>query len=334
MRDRARDADSTAPGEIVGLGPGERELRDAVLAGLSTAQKQIPCKFLYDDRGAELFEAICDVDEYYPTRTEIGLLARHCDEIAAALEPGLAIVDLGSGSARKLDELLAGLCRPAAYAPIDICRESLRAAAHRAASRHPGLHVVPVCADYTEPLELPDVFPEAPRLLFFPGSTIGNFRPGEARRFLSRLGELAGPRGALLIGVDTTKDPQILEAAYDDRKGVTAAFNLNVLARLNRELGADFDLGAFSHRAVYNAARACVEMHLVSKRAQRARVAGASFSFREGETIHTENSFKYAPRHFARLARAAGWAPARCFIDDQGLFSVHLLRFAERAAPS
>jgi L-histidine Nalpha-methyltransferase len=312
------------PREVVDLAPRADELRRAVVAGLSQPKKQLSCALLYDARGSALFEEICDLEEYYPTRTEIAILERCRDEIAAQLGAGVTVVDLGSGSSRKIDILLTSLRSPAAYVPVDISRDYLREASARIARRHPGLCVAPVCADYTEHLDLPAGVPHERVVVFFPGSTIGNLAPPEAERFLRRMGQLAGPGGSLLIGVDTDKDPRLLEAAYDDARGVTAAFNLNLLARLNRELGADFDLEAFTHRAIYDRRRRRVEMHLVSACDQIVTVGGAAVRFAAGETIHTESSHKYPPEAFAKLAERAGWRRRRCWIDDQALFSVHL----------
>ena len=311
--------------DLVDLGPRSDALLDEVLAGLSRPRKQLPCKLLYDERGSELFDAICELEEYYPTRTELSLLRRHREEIADAIGPGATIVDLGSGSSRKIDALLDALAAPAAYVPVDISREYLADAAARIARAYPGLRVAPVCADYTDHLALPAGIKRERIAVFFPGSTVGNFAPRDAEAFLRRLGELAGPGACLVIGVDTEKDPRVLEAAYDDARGVTAAFNLNVLVRLNRELGADFDPSGFRHRAMYDAGRACVEMHLVSARAQRVRVAGVCFDFAAGEIIHTEDSHKYSPEAFRALAERARWRPRRCWLDDDALFSVHLL---------
>jgi L-histidine Nalpha-methyltransferase len=315
--------------DILDLAPRPDELCRVVLDGLAKPQKELPCELLYDTRGSALFEEICGLAEYYPTRTELAILERHRDEIAERLGGGVTVVDLGSGSSQKIDLLLTRLRAPAAYVPVDISRDYLREASAGIARRYPGLCVAPICADYTDRLELPSAVRTERVVVFFPGSTIGNLAPPAAEHFLRRMGRLAGPGGMLLIGVDTEKDPRVLEAAYDDARGVTAAFNLNLLARLNRELGADFDLEAFAHRAVYDRRRRRVEMHLRSAGAQTVRVAGHDVAFAAGETIHTESSHKYAPEAFAKLAERAGWRSRRMWLDDRGLFSVHLYAWPE-----
>lgn len=302
-------------------------LADA-LAGLSAPRKTLPCKWLYDAEGARLFEAITRLPEYYPTRTEIAILRGGCAAEAAGLAgPGAAVVEFGSGSAEKVAILLAALSAPAAYVPVDIAPEWLGEAAARVAAEWPGLAVLPVVADFTRPFALPTGVPaRAPRLGFFPGSTIGNFDPAGAEAFLAMARRVLGDGAWLLIGADLVKDPAVLEAAYDDAAGVTAQFNLNLLARLNRECGADFDLSAFRHRAVWNDRAERVEMHLVSLRPQAVTLAGRRIAFAAGETIHTENSHKYRPEGFARLCARSGWDTERCWTDPARLFSVWLLR--------
>ena len=297
-----------------------------VLAGLGGARKTLPCKYLYDERGSSLFERICELDEYYPTRTELAILAAHAGDMADRLGARCLLVEYGSGSGRKTRLLLDRLREPAGYVPIDISSEALAASAQAIAAAYPELEVLPVCADYTEPLELPGPGrPAARRGVFFPGSTIGNFTPLEARRFLGRMARVAGPGGGMLIGVDLRKDRAVLEPAYDDALGVTAAFNKNLLERINRELGADFELERFRHLARWNPAAGRVEMHLVSEVEQRVRVAGAEFRFAAGESIHTENSYKYALDQFAALAGQAGLAVRRVWTDRDALFSVQYL---------
>ena len=305
--------------------PALASLREAVLEGLAARPKTIPPKFFYDERGSRLFDAITELPEYYPTRTEIGLLERHAGEIAALTGPRCLLVELGSGSSRKVRILLEGL-EPRAYVPLDISREHLRHSATTLAAEHPGLQVHAVCTDYSTLRQLPFNAAGCPKLLFFPGSSIGNMDPDEARAFLRRMGGLAGPDGSLLIGVDLKKDPALLHAAYNDGQGVTAAFNRNLLVRINRELDAGFDLDAFRHRAFYNDEAGRVEMHLVSSTAQQVAVDGAQFAFAEGETIHTENSYKYAVDEFRSLAREAGLSPVHHWVDNRNLFSLHFLR--------
>ena len=308
------------------IAPGAPRFCIEVLAGLSRARKTLPCKYLYDERGSALFERICELDEYYPTRTELAILAAYADEMAERLGARCLLVEYGSGSGRKTRLLLDHLCEPAGYVPIDISSEALGASARALAADYPELEVLPVCADYTEPLELPrPARPAARRGVFFPGSTIGNFTPLEAQRFLGRMARVAGVGGGMLIGVDLRKDRSVLEPAYDDALGVTAAFNRNLLARINRELGADFELDRFRHLARWNAAAGRVEMHLVSEVEQRVRVADAEFRFAAGETIHTENSYKYALDEFAALAVQAGLAVRRVWTDRDALFSVQYL---------
>ncbi|HET9405396.1 MAG TPA: L-histidine N(alpha)-methyltransferase [Burkholderiales bacterium] len=298
-----------------------------VIAGLSRARKALPPKYFYDERGSKLFEAICRTPEYYVTRTEVALMRERAAAIARRIGPNCAVIEYGSGSARKTRILLDAL-EPAAYVPIDIAREQLRATAAGIARDYPELPVTAVCADYSRALELPglDGLRALRRVVYFPGSTIGNFTPAEAAGFLGNVRRLAGPGGGLLIGVDLRKDAARLNAAYNDRRGVTAAFNLNLLARINRELGADFDLAAFRHQAFYNEPLGRIEMHLLSLADQRVSIGRHVIRFRAGETIHTENSCKYSVTGFQSLARGAGFDPAACWVDDGRLFGVHFLQ--------
>ncbi len=307
------------------LEPAVEEFRAAVLGGLSGPQKRIPAKFFYDAEGSRLFEEICGLAEYYPTRTEIGILRRSAAEIATAIGPDATLVEFGSGSSVKIRTLLDALTSLAAYVPIDISRDHLVATARAVADDYEGLAVVPVCADYSGPVVLPPNLPRGRLTGFFPGSSIGNFAPTQAAAFLKQVAKLLGSGGGLLIGVDLQKDAAILNAAYNDSLGVTAAFNLNLLARINRELDGDFALDGFDHRACYNFARACIEMHLVSNRHQVATVAGRAFEFQQGETIHTEDSHKYTVESFHALAAAAGWQAESVWTDPDRLFSVHFL---------
>lgn len=301
------------------------EFRAAVLAGLGRKQKEIPAKFFYDAEGSCLFERICELDEYYPTRTDIAVLREHAGEMLAGLTPGRAVlVEFGSGASVKVRLLLDAL-EPACYVPIDISGEHLHAAAEQLAQDYPDLPILPVCADFTRPFGMPPSLPEGPRLGFFPGSTIGNFHPAEAVRILSGFAHRLGPDGRLLIGVDLKKDPRVLHAAYNDAAGVTAAFNMNLLVRINRELGGTFGLDAFRHEAFYNADAGRIEMHLVSLRNQTVRLSGRAFAFAAGETIHTENSYKYSIDEFVALAATAGYRPIGVWTDPARLFSNHLL---------
>jgi dimethylhistidine N-methyltransferase len=313
--------------------PGVLRMRDEVWAGLAAPRKTLPCKWLYDTAGSALFERICELPEYYPTRTELGILEAHAGEMADRLGARCLLVEYGSGSSRKTRLLLDRLVDPAGYVPIDISRAALAASVAALAETYPALEVLPVCADYAAPLELPR--PRRPadrRAVFFPGSTVGNFTPPEAQRFLARMARTAGPAGGILIGADLRKDRAILEAAYDDAAGVTAAFDRNLLVRLNRELGADFPVERFRHRAVWNDGDGRVEMHLVSLDARVVTVAGRRFGFEAGETIHTENSYKYTLPGFASLAAGAGLAVRRVWTDPRGWFSVQWLTAASAPA--
>jgi len=298
-----------------------------VVHGLSRPRKATPPKWLYDVRGSALYELICEQPEYYPPRIEASLLERHADEIAAAVGPEALVFEYGAGSARKTTLLLGALRRPAAYVPVDISRETLLAAAEALGARFPRLPVRPVVADFTAPVALPlaDIRC-ARRLAFFPGSTIGNFDPPEAVALLRRMALDAGRDGMLLVGVDAPKEEATFVAAYDDARGVTAAFDLNLLARVNRELGGDFRLSAFRHRALWDARLSRIEMHLEAREAQVASVAGRTFAFVEGETIHTESAYKWEPRAFDALAAIAGWRPEAAWSDDRAWFAVKLYR--------
>jgi dimethylhistidine N-methyltransferase len=305
------------------------EFADDVVRGLSSRPKATPPKWLYDARGSALYELICEQPEYYPPRIETALLERHGDEIAAAVGRDALVFEYGAGSARKTALLLAALRRPAAYVPVDISREALLSAAEAMGARFPRLPVRPVVADFTAPVKLPlDDVPCARRLAFFPGSTIGNFDPPEAVALLRRMAHDAGPGGMLLVGVDLPKEEGALVAAYDDARGVTAAFDLNLLARMNRELAGDFQLSGFRHRAVWDARLSRVEMHLESCEAQRVSVAGRAFRFARGETLHTESAYKWEPRAFDALAAISGWRPEAAWTDDRAWFAVKLYRAA------
>ena len=313
--------------QFLDLAPPTDDFREEVLRGLSRSPKQLVPKYFYDAVGSALFDAICGLAEYYPTRTETALLESHRSEIAAMLGTECALIEFGSGMSRKSRILIDALA-PVVYVPIDISRETLLAAAEHLVWTFPRLRVVAICADYSRPLAMPALAEFAPRrrVIFFPGSTIGNFDPEDAVAFLRNATAIAGAGGGLLIGVDLKKDKAILDAAYDDPQGVTAAFNLNLLARINRELGADFDVRAFRHRAQYVAERGRVEMHLESQRFQSVFLGAARIVFERGETIHTENSYKYSVDEFKALAARAGFSSQRCWVDDRRLFSIHYLQ--------
>ena len=301
---------------------------DDVLAGLGTARRAIPAKYFYDEAGSELFEQITRLDAYYPTRTERGILEANADALVDAIGKNAALVEYGSGSSDKTRILLDALHAQrqlAAYVPIDISEDFLLATAERLRQSYPGLPILPVAADYTEPYALPPLPPETSRVVvFFPGSTIGNFSHDEARRFLAHVARVLGDDGALLIGVDQWKDEAVLRRAYDDEAGVTAAFNLNLLGRINRELGGDADLSAWAHEVRLSHDSRRVEMHLRSLRAQTLHVCGRAFAFETGETIHSEDSHKYDADGFAALAASAGLERQRRWTDARGWFAVEL----------
>ena len=301
-----------------------------VLAGLSASPRAIPPKWLYDAEGSRLFDAITRLDAYYPTETERAILRGHAAEMADAIGPGAALIEYGSGSSDKTRVLLDALLAAggiAAYVPIDISPTALDDAAHALRKEYPGLDVRPVVADYTQPFCLPDVSPRERRVVFFPGSTIGNFTADETEAFFQHAADVVGPGGALLLGADQRKDAAILQTAYDDPEGVTAAFDLNLLTRINRDLGGDADLSAWAHEARVFADR--VEMHLVSQREQTLTVCGERFSFDPGASIHTETSTKYGPDTLADIASCAGLARARRWTDPRGWFAVELYTAAD-----
>ncbi len=302
--------------------------RADVLAGLSRPRKRLPAKYFYDDAGSRLFDRITELPEYYPTRTELGILREHAGEMAARCGPRCLLIELGAGSLTKVRLLLDPLDRPAGYVPVDVSGDHLRSAAVALADDYPALDVAPVAADFTRSFAIPDL-PAARRVVFFPGSTIGNFDPPEADILLRRVGRLVRPGGGLLLGIDLRKDAAVLERAYNDADGVTAAFNRNLLVRVNRELGADFDPAAFRHAAFYNGDRSRIEMHLVSTNPQRVRVGAAAFDFRAGESIHTENSYKYDVAAFAARAAGCGLRLDATWTDAQHYFAVLYLSAAE-----
>jgi dimethylhistidine N-methyltransferase len=312
---------------LVDLAPEVVSFRDAVLYGLARNPKSIPPMYFYDAKGSALFEAICRLPEYYPTRTETAILQRHAGAIAARIGPDAHLIEYGSGGLQKVRPLLDALETPAAYTPVDISAEHLHDAAQRLALEYPAIEVTAIVADYSRPFSIPAPKRVAQtRAALFLGSTIGNFAPDEALSFLRQAARRLSGGGCLLLGTDLRKDPARLHAAYNDDARVTAQFNLNLLTRINRELGGTFDLAAFDHYAFYNPGLGRIEMHLISRRAQRVTVAGRSFGFGEGESLHTENSYKFTVDGLQDLARRAGFEPEDVWLDDERLFSLHLLR--------
>jgi len=313
--------------EFIDLEPVVEDFESAVIAGLSRAIKTLPCKFFYDQIGSELFSRICRLDEYYPTRTEIGILRRSAARIAELAGPKSHLIELGSGDSIKVRLLLEAMTSPARHTAVDISRDHLRNSAKDLARIFPDIEIAAVCADYTQPFDVPspDERPDAKRVGFFPGSTIGNFTPDEAVAFLKSTASLLNG-GDLVVGVDLKKDPGHLIAAYNDSEGVTAAFNLNLLVRINRELGGDFEIDAYEHRAHYNAGQGRIEMHLISLRDQTVAIGKNRFNFSEGETIHTENSCKYGIEEFQEIAARGGFRALDCWTDEDRLFSIHYLR--------
>jgi L-histidine Nalpha-methyltransferase len=305
------------------IGGGDPAFLADVLAGLRQERKAIPARWFYDHRGSELFEEITRLPEYYPTRVETALLARHCAEVREIVGPGRAVVEFGSGSSVKTPHLLAAIA-PSAYVPIDISGDFLRESAKVLAERFGDLAIHPVEANFMRAVALPDALEPLPKLGFFPGSTIGNLVPRSAVDLLRSMVETLGIGSMLLIGMDLVKDREVLVRAYDDAAGVTAAFNLNLLHRINFELGGDIPVDAFSHRAVWNDTWSRIEMHLVADRSVSFTIAGAAFEMAAGETIHTENSHKYRPRSARQLLAAGGWTPLREWRDDDDMFSLVL----------
>jgi dimethylhistidine N-methyltransferase len=296
-----------------------------VVAGLKATPKRLSPKYFYDGEGSELFERITRLPEYYPTRTETAILEAHAGDIARLVPPNAALIEFGSGASTKTRIVLRAATNLAAYVPVDISAEFLDRQAVELRQEFPGIAMLPVAADFGRPFQLPAAVEKMPRVGFFPGSTIGNLEPHEACTFLRQAGRILG-RGALfIVGVDLIKDSQILQKAYNDAAGVTARFNLNLLERINRELGAKLNLACFEHHAFYNRERSRIEMHLASLKRQRVTVCGERIEFRAGETIHTENSYKYSIESFGAIARGAGWAPTAVWTDRDNYFSVQTL---------
>jgi L-histidine Nalpha-methyltransferase len=304
-----------------------------VLRGLNATPKRIPAKYFYDDAGSLLFDRITDLPEYYPTRCEMSILEAHAVEICKLIPEGAALVELGAGSNKKARILLKAAPALAAYVPVDICGEMIEREAVELRRDFPNLKIIPVTADFTHEFELPQEVRDAPaRVGFFPGSTIGNFEPHEAAAFLNNMARILGPGAILIIGVDLIKPVEVLKAAYNDKQGVTAKFNLNLLKRINRELGGTFNLDSFEHHAIYNRERNRIEMHLASLKRQKVKVAGETIDFRAGETIHTENSYKYSIESLSALARGVGWLPVKLWTDANKYFSIQAFKLSPEDA--
>ncbi len=308
------------------LEPKRSTFKSEVLDGLLKSPKELPCKYFYDERGSQLFDQICELDEYYPTRTELAIMHDRIGDIVNQLGARCMLIEYGSGSSLKTRVLLDHLVDPCAYVPLDISREHLISSVQSLMDEYPEIDILPVCADYTSDYAVPE--PEetpARRVVYFPGSTIGNFSPAEARKFLCHIAAVCGTGGGLLIGVDLKKDRQILERAYNDTPGVTAEFNMNLLSRINHELGANFPLDRFFHRAHYNRDEGRIEMHLISRNACSVSMGDRNFDFRAGESIRTECSYKYSMDEFRELASSAGFEVQKVWTDALPLFSIQYL---------
>jgi dimethylhistidine N-methyltransferase len=312
--------------ELLTIPRPAEDLLGEVVEGLALPRKHLPCKLFYDERGSRLFDRICELDEYYLTRTELAIMRRHAAEMASCIGPQARLVEFGSGSSVKVRLLLDALKHPVSYVPIDISTRHLHAAAESIAADYPDLHVQPIAGDYTQSLELPPPPSRVRRTVaYFPGSTIGNLDRGQAVEFLRRTAALVGGRGGLLIGADLVKDKAVLERAYNDAAGVTAEFNLNLLRAVNRAFGANFALDGFAHEAIYDDAESRIEMHLISRRAQSVCIGEHRFELRAGEPIVTEYSHKYTLPAFAHLAEDGDMRVQRVWTDPERLFSVQYL---------
>ena len=325
--------DESQPIDLLNQRPEADIFRDDVVRGLSCDHKRLPCKYFYDQRGSALFEAICELDEYYLTRTELAIMDRSVKEITSQFGTDVMLIEFGSGSSRKTRMLLDHLRDLAAYVPIDISRDHLMQTAADLATAYPRVELLPVCADFSKPFQLPSASRTPLRnIVYFPGSTIGNFRPDDAVALLSRIAAMCGAGGGLLIGIDLKKDTGVLEAAYNDSAGITAQFNLNLLLRINRELGADFDLDRFQHLATYNQSRGRIEMYLASRCDQTVTLGEHQFEIANGEAIRTEYSHKYDVGQFDRMANAAGFCLRQCWQDELARFGI--LYFEVQADPA
>ena len=311
--------------------PQISEFMADVRAGLSADQKTLPCKYFYDEKGSRFFEAICRLDEYYLTRTETALLKSIRDDLATLIGPNAHIIEPGSGAGEKVRILLSALENPQSYIPVDISKEILQRSSREILENFRDIDIFPIARDFTRSLGIESVFTKnknmggGKKVIFFPGSTIGNFTPEEAQAFFETMRHSLDDGDGLLIGVDTVKDVDVLEAAYNDARGVTADFNKNLLARINRELGGNFVIENFVHQSIFNTDENRIEMHLISLKDQKVRIGNEVFSFARGETIHTENSYKYDPKDFSVLAQSAGFKPLKIWQDPDKLFSIHYL---------
>jgi dimethylhistidine N-methyltransferase len=327
MRARVQREDRPSLIEFYDFHPKQEDFRSEILAGLQKPEKTLSPKFFYDERGMELFGEICELKEYYLTRAEMSLLKEKARAIAGFLEEDCVLIEYGCGNSEKIRLLLETASGCKAYAAVDIAKAALLQLAAGLAQSYPELPIILMCADFLTRFELPlNGFGSLKKVAFFPGSSIGNFDPPAAVAFLQTIAKEVGKRGALLIGVDLKKDESILHAAYNDAKGITSRFNKNILRRINRECGSDFDPSRFEHLAFYNALAGRIEMHLVSLEEQTVQLDGVPIRFKKGETIHTENSYKYHREEFQELARRGGWEPLQCWTDPQGLMSLHFLR--------
>ena len=306
--------------------PNNSEMLSEALEGLQKYPKTLPCKYFYDEKGSDLFQQICELPEYYPTRTETTLLKKIAGEIAELIGPACQMIEYGSGSSEKMQIILEALIEPESFTAVDISKEHLLSVTKALSIEYPYLKVHAVCADFIHPFSLPEMIGDGLRVGFFPGSTIGNFTYKDAIEFLRGTREVVGLNGAMLIGLDLKKDERILHAAYNDSQGVTAAFNMNLLTRLNNELGANFNLDEFCHKAFYNAEASRVEMHLESLSAQTVKLGPKIISFKKNETIHTENSYKYGMDEFIELAERAGYKTIKSWYDKDKLFCVYFLQ--------
>lgn len=312
--------------ELLDLHPSMGDFREEVIAGLSRPQKTLPPKYFYDEHGSRLFDQITEQPEYYPTLTEFGIMRDNIDEMASLIGPNASVIELGSGMSQKIRILLDALETVAAYVPVEISKHHLMDAAQKFSKEYPDLDIRPVCADFTQPMRLPKPTRRPDRnVVYFPGSTIGNFYPEDAVALLKNMSSVACKGGALLIGVDLKKDKAVLEHAYNDDQGITAEFNLNILNRIKSELDADLDIDGFKHRAIYNEELGRIEMHLVSQREQTITIEGLKFALTEGEHILSECSHKYSVDEFSELAIQAGFAPRHVWTDEKELFSVHYM---------
>jgi len=307
------------------VSPAHAEFAADVVAGLTATPKRLPPKYFYDRAGSELFERITQLPEYYPTRCELAILNERAADIAKLVPPRAALIEFGSGASLKTRIVLRAATNVAAYVPVDISAEFLEAEVRALRQEFPAVEMWPVVTDFSEPFDLPANAAALPRVGFFSGSTIGNLEPHEAAAFLRQAGRILGPGASFIVGVDLVKDTRLLQKAYNDSQRITAQFNLNILARINRELGAKLNLASFEHHAFFNRERSRIEMHLASVKRQRVSVCGERIEFRPGETIHTENSYKYSVESFGALARGAGWTPVAAWTDRDGYFSVHAL---------